>query len=91
MNEILSFIYIILLVLATIWMFGILHSPPRPRRRGRFDSVELFDPSAQSYGVYNLTDIEPVIIHIEESRYVSQNDKLNRNKKNNKLKVKNKI
>jgi hypothetical protein len=65
-------------------MFGILHSPPRSFGRGRFDSVDLFDPEAQSYGVYNLTDIEPVIIHIDESgyRYNWFDRVLKKNKKN---------
>lgn len=30
--------------------------------RGRFDSIEIFDTQPTSIGVYNLRDIEPVIL-----------------------------
>lgn len=66
-----AFIYTVILVIVVIWMFGFLHSPRNMGcRRGRFDSVDIFDPSQEGYGVYNLQDIEPVLLHKMEPRII---------------------
>lgn len=73
MCQLAAFMYIIILVFVVIWMFGILHSPRNMQcRRGRFDSVDIFDPTDESYGVYNLRDIEPVLLHKLEPRLIKE-------------------
>ena len=52
MIEILS----VIMIIASLWLLY------RFYQRGSFDSVSLFDKQPQSLGVYNLVDIEPVIL-----------------------------
>jgi hypothetical protein len=50
-----------LIVVVIICIFKLIESRQN-KIHGHFDSVSLFDNQPLSLGVYNLTDIEPVIL-----------------------------
>jgi hypothetical protein len=78
-------IYLILILMAATWLIWpaisrcgrckyrncrCKYRKHRNASRGYFDSVTLFDTEPESNGVYNLQDIEPVILKVAEKKKI---------------------
>jgi hypothetical protein len=70
-------IYLILLLMAATWLLWPVVSCGDNCRcskcrasRGYFDSITLFDVEPETNGVYNLQDIEPVILKVAEKKKI---------------------
>jgi hypothetical protein len=59
MNNVAYSVLLVSLIISVMWLLIKIFCHCN---RGMFDSVTLFDPEPESLGVYNLQEIEPVIL-----------------------------